>query len=517
MPLTANFLADFSSFLGEVDKSIGATRALEGEAARLGPAFDAFLAEASAAAEKEAEAVQKAQDDAKKLGEDIGKALLDVGKKATAFVQGFIKDFKDGEEASARLAVAVKNAGLPESVLQTYAEMAASFQKISLFGDDALTGAQAILTTLGGIKPDAMQETLRATMELATGMKIDLVAAAKLVGTAAQTNGEDLGKMRKALEENLKPGADFAGVMQAIFATFGGSNAAAVGTTAGQMTVLRNQMESINQEIGKVFAENLKTILGLFKELPEWLQTTILGVIAIGTVIAPVLTSLAALFTLLANPMIGTAFTAAIGAIETSLLGLAALLLFPEGEIAVAVIAFAAALWIYWSDIVAGAKWMVETTIKWWDQLVAAAKNVVMGISVWLRDRLTAIIDYAASLPQRVVAAFLWAYDQLVGHSIVPDLISGIGREFGQLDRVMVDPAWAAAADANAAFASVGAAGLPTLAAGAGGASGAPITVTITLNGMMGTDDPQTRALLRDTVSAAMMDAMRGSRLMGTA
>jgi len=33
---------------------------------------------------------------------------------------------------------------------------------------------------------------------------------------------------------------------------------------------------------------------------------------------------------------------------------------------------------------------------------------------------------------------------------------------------------------------------------------------------MMGTDDPQTRAALRDVISSALMSGMRGSRLMGT-
>lgn len=525
MPLTANFLADFSSFLGEADKGIAKTAEMEAAAKKLGPAFDQFMKEASKAAEDEAKLIEKARADALKLGEDIGKGLLDLGKKTTAFVQGYLRDFEESQKSTDKLTNALREQGiLTDELVKSYAEMAKELQKTSTFSDEMLTDAQAMLTALGKIGPEKMRETLTATMELAKGMSITLPAAAKLVAEAARTNGEELGKMRDRLKENLQPGADFNAVLDAIFKTFGGANAQAVGSVAGQMEQLKNQMNDINVLVGKVFAENLQTILGFFQSLPEWIQTTVLAVAGIGAVVAPVLVSLSSLVSLLSGPAaaaMGAAFTASLGIIFDALSVLLAWL-GPAGWIALAVIGLVTALWTFWDEIVAGVKWLVKTVGGLFDEIVTWVAKTYQGIAYWLRDRLGALIEYAATLPAKIVNAFMWAYDQLVGFSIVPDLVNGISAQFGRLDRVMVDPAWDAAAEAAAAFESIGDAALPTLTAGAaaaglgGGAAGAPV-VNITMNGMMGTDDPQTRAMLRDLVSSALMDAMRGTRLMGTA
>jgi hypothetical protein len=41
--------------------------------------------------------------------------------------------------------------------------------------------------------------------------------------------------------------------------------------------------------------------------------------------------------------------------------------------------------------------------------------------------------------------------------------------------------------------------------------------ITLNMTGMLGTDDPQTRQIMSDLVSNAVMQGMRGGRLLGTA
>ena len=48
-----------------------------------------------------------------------------------------------------------------------------------------------------------------------------------------------------------------------------------------------------------------------------------------------------------------------------------------------------------------------------------------------------------------------------------------------------------------------------------GGAGGQ--TVNVTMNGMLGANDPQTRQMVRDLVGEAMTDGMRGQRLLSSA
>ena len=226
--------------------------------------------------------------------------------------------------------------------------------------------------------------------------------------------------------------------------------------------------------------------------MPEGLQTFVLAVAVLGTALAPVLLSLAAFVSLLMTPGIG----AGIVTFFTWLLPF----LGPVGLIAAGVAAVVAAF-VYWDDI------------------TAIVGRVYTAIKTYLVDKLSWVIDQVTGLVGKVVAAFQWAADTIALHSLVPDMVGVIADEFGRLDRVMVDPANAAAAEVMRAFNGITS---PTLATGAlsaagrGGAADGP-TITINMTGMVGADDPQTRAMLRQAVSDALMPGMRTARLMGTA
>jgi len=493
MPLTANFLADFSSFLDATKASIAATEEFETKAAGLGPAVDTSLAQAGTALDANKEKFYQ-------IGQSIGNVLKSQELKNFAgdvksFASTYIAEFAEAEAATTRLTTALKASGESSpAVAEAYGAMATELQRMSTFSDEAITDAQTLMTTVGNIKPDQMRETLEATMDLAKGMGIDLADAAKLVAKAAATNGEALGKLKVILKDSLEPGTGYAGVMKAINAEFGGQSLAALETTAGQMENLKNQMSDVNELVGQVLAENLKKLLSLFQAMPEGLQTFILAAVGVGTALAPVLVSLSSLVSLLSVTGLG----ASIMSFFTWLLPYIG----PIGWIALGVIG-------------------VVTAWKNWDAIVGFITNVYNAVKTWMVDKLTALVDYIVTLPGRVANAFYDMAARVSLFSYVPDMVDGIKSEFRRLDSVMVNPAYAAARDVTAAFADLGATAvpLPTLAAGErpGGGAGGPVTVTINMSGMMGTDDPQTRAMLRDLVSDALMSGMRGSRLMGTA
>ena len=128
-------------------------------------------------------------------------------------------------------------------------------------------------------------------------------------------------------------------------------------------------------------------------------------------------------------------------------------------------------------------------------------------------------------LPAMIVAAFKAMYMEIIGMSSVPDLIDGIATHFGRLEGIMVDPALAAVDQVVNGFKTLSApiaigtltAGAAAAAGGGGGASaGGPPVVTVNMTGMLGTDDPQTRAMMADLVSNAVMQGMRGTRRLGT-
>jgi len=551
MPLTANFLADFSSFINAAKSATASTDELVAAAGKVGATMDQAVAHAATTLRTVGQSVA---DFGKQAWSVLNSSQLkQFGSDVATFASGFIHEFSEAEASTSRLTAALKAAGnaSPE-VTKAYADMATNLQKISTFSDEALTDAQTLFTTVGKIGPESMEATLRATMDLAAGMAgqgMTLESAALLVAKAAASDGESLGKLKLILGDSIQPGASFAEVMEAIRRKFDGQFAAAVKTTAGSMENLKNQMSDVNEQIGQVFAENLKTLIGLFQSLPESVQTFIIAAVAIGTAIAPILISLSSLVTLLGSTGIGGAIGAAAGAIGEFLLPIlstlgGALLTAAEAVgafvaglvgwpavIIAAIVALAAGIYFYWDEIVAFLQkavekvkyFLTEVLPRAFTSVVETVKTWYYQMKYWLYDQFVGLVDLLVKEPDRISDAFKWMFNNVVGFSYVPDMVEGIAKEFGRLDRVMVDPALAAVDDVNAAFGEgVDPFNLsPAALAGAGGGAGrgasSPVTVTVNMSGMFSTDDPQTRSMVSDLVSNAVMQGMRGGRLLGTA
>ena len=280
MPLTANFIADFSSFINATGDATAASDKFVESAGAMGRAVDESLAATA--------------DNVK----SVGAGLVDFGKQTWSvlssdqmkqfagdvkdFVSGFVSEFAEAEAASTRLSVALKNAGQTEATAAAYGNLATQLQSISTFSDEALTDAMTLFTTVGKVGPENMDRVLRATMDLSTNMQIDFPAAAKMMAKAAATNGESLGKLGVALEGSIEKGDDFNKVLGAVEKKMGGSFAAAADTTAGKTAILENRISDLNEEIGGVFANTLNSALDLFNQLPGSVQTATLAIVSIG-------------------------------------------------------------------------------------------------------------------------------------------------------------------------------------------------------------------------------------------
>jgi hypothetical protein len=70
-------------------------------------------------------------------------------------------------------------------------------------------------------------------------------------------------------------------------------------------------------------------------------------------------------------------------------------------------------------------------------------------------DKFTALAEMIKAPIASIIGAFQNLYNTLVGHSIVPDTIQGIGDQFAQLDEKMVRPTQAASAETIKALAAV--------------------------------------------------------------
>ena len=507
--LSANFLADFSSFLDATRESVAAMQGFKESAEEMGPAADRGL------------------EETQKQWEQVGRQIRRVGEDTLGAARVFIDAFAEEEEATQRLNTALDATEHGSAaVKQSYEDLAETFQKTTRFSDDQVKSAMATFTAIGKVGPEQMKPALEAATNLAAFLKTDLNTAADMIAKGFASGGENLGRLKKIMGETsgeVKSGADLLAKLNQQFA---GQAASDVKTYSGSMENLNNAVENVKGNIGEELVGALRSMLEVFQSLPQPVQTLSVGIVAIGTALAPVLVSLSSLVSILSAPAISAGLVSAFQAI-LPFLG-------PAGWIAAGVIAVIA-VW------------------KNWDTIVAFIKDIYTALKTYLVDGFNAILKPISASIDWVANKFKWLKDVTVGHSYVPDMIDEIGRNFDSLDRVMVKPAeaslsyvanlfkkYTAMMGGNTSIGSISSGAkykdfiswamgmVPGLTPGgvleglrAGGAVGAGFSgavapnVTINMSGMLGTDDPQTRGTLRRLVGDAMIECMRESRLMG--
>ncbi len=179
-------------------------------------------------------------------------------------IEASVKAANEAEKAHVQVAAALKSQGnAVPSVVSAYEAYAAALQKTTIFQDDALEGAEALLVQVGNVMPRDMKKALTATTELASGLGKDLTEAAMLVSKAAEGNTTALKKAGVVLDETTAKSGDFGKVLDAITAKFGGQAAAIAGTYEGRLIQLGNTWNNLEESIGRVITQNA-TVLRLF-------------------------------------------------------------------------------------------------------------------------------------------------------------------------------------------------------------------------------------------------------------
>lgn len=456
MAISAKFLADFSQFTTAVEGATGSLKTLETSAQTLGPAILASLASG-----------------------EIRRFASDVMSVAKDFVGAFAEE----EAAVKKLTVALQKQGTytPELVTQ-YKAMAEVFQKTTTYSDELVASMMALLVQVGDVAPEQMQQALKAATNLSAGLGIDLQAATLAVAKGFEGGTTALLKMAPSLKGVIKEGASMNQVMLSLEERFGGQAQAQIETTSGKMKVLANQMSDFKEKVGELIVRALTPMLEIFQQMPEGMQTFILGAVAIGTALAPLALSVAAL-----TPIM-TALGAAIFGAGGLTAALAALgpYLGPAGIIAAGIIA--------WYQVFKNLDVFIWAAKASWDMLTGVfrsaaaaitgyAQQTYEGVKTWLVDRFQAIVAWVQQKIDTIIAAFRAMMMAVSGGSIVPDMVKGIEAEFKKLDRVMVQPVIQATRQTVGEFQGLSAGG-PTLLASAGSAAaGGGVVNHIYVNG----------------------------------
>lgn len=302
--------------------------------------------------------------------------------------------------------------------------------------------------------------------------------------TALQRVGVAFTQTQKDMIKSMVEAGDIAGaqkiILDELFKEFGGQAEAAAKTTAGAWAQMLNSIGDAMEAIGKViapyvvmFANFVKSLAEAFSALPEPVQGFVVMMGAIAAAIGPVLivlgmmlpalAALAPLFVAIASPVaifvgalalvsftlneFGISFSQqwevikqAFGMIVTVFVDQIAVLkaLF-TGDFAGAWEALKKMI----SDTLSAVAGIVETLfpgitaavqrevaalanafVNMKNQAIQAVIDLYNGVTEWLSNKLTAAFDYVISKVGALSDAFWELYNNVVGHSYIPDMVT---------------------------------------------------------------------------------------------
>lgn len=203
-----------------------------------------------------------------RLGELFtGGALVAVGAIGglVAGLGAAVKAAADAELVTAQLDAVLTSTGGAAGVTKGQVlELAESLSQVTMFEDDAIVSGQNLLLTFTKIGADVFPDATKAMLNMSQALGQDLKASAIQLGKALQDPIAGITALRRVgvsfSEEQLKvikrlqETGDLVGAQRIILAEletqFGGAAEAAGQTLAGQLTILKNSLGNVVEEIG---------------------------------------------------------------------------------------------------------------------------------------------------------------------------------------------------------------------------------------------------------------------------
>lgn len=423
----------------------------------LGGATDAALKLAAASGTDMAGAADVATD-----------VMLDFGKKAGELtpvingITGVLLQSKFGfDDYRLALGQAGGVAGSLGVSLDDFNTVVAATSSAFASGSDAGTSFKQFLVSLTPKSKQAaaaMEELGLSFFNADGSMKSMSAVAGELQTKMAGLSEEDLNEKMKTIFGTdamrtaimlMKQGSEGFDQMQAKIAEGNAAEQAAARMQGfnGAMKKLASAFESLQIAIAESgliqWATDITTALATFIAKMSESNPTILkwGTIIAGlaVTIGPVLVSLGLLVT-------------AVGAISAPVIAAVA-----------AVAALTAGVVAFWPEIVHAKDVVVEFAgkvaqvfVEMKDKALAAVRDLVNGVSEWFGAKLDAAIDKVKNVGHRIAAPFKDAWDAVVGHSWVPDLVMGVETWLGRLSTSAPALADQAGQGVKSAFSDVG-------------------------------------------------------------
>jgi len=250
--------------------------------------------------------------------------------------------------------------------------------------------------------------------------------------------------MERVTKKQVDATTAIAALQAGMAAKFGGLMEQQSQTIQGTLANLKDTVGFIMTDIGREIIETLKIREGLaavqefakgfldwFRQLDQGTKQVLLvltGVFAIG---GPILVAVGA-------------FMAAMAVVTAPIL--------IGGAIVGGIVAGVALILLNWQKIkdTGSAIW---TSVK--DTVVGTARAIYEGIVEWLVTKASAVAAKVQGVAQSFAKPFEWLADHLVGHSVVPDMVTAIEASMNQLPDKMVPAARRAVTQVKHIFAEL--------------------------------------------------------------
>lgn len=224
-----------------------------------------------------------------KTGKNIGNNLASGLKKvaiagaalavATKAVRALTSTFSEALRAAQKQEDAVNrlNSSLiatsrfTQRTSQDFQDFASALQESTRFGDEVILENAALIQSLGDLDQKGLKRATQAALDLSAALKIDLRAAATLVGKAASGEISSFSRYGVIIESGANKAETFANTLTALNSKFGGAATRDVKTYSGALQQLENVTGDNDEILGEFItkARGIGEVVNLYTNLKK--------------------------------------------------------------------------------------------------------------------------------------------------------------------------------------------------------------------------------------------------------
>lgn len=210
------------------------------------------------------------------IGQSLANFAMQIPGAIMNFGASIMNEAMEAENGLAQLEAVIKSTGGAAGMTSDeLVKMADELSKVTRFSDDAIIGGENLLLTFTNIGADVFPDATKAILDMSTAMNQDLKSSAIQLGKALNDPIDGVGALtrvgvqftdeQKKMIESLVKMGDIAGAQRIILAElnkeFGGSAEAAGQTFAGQLDILKNNLDNVKESVGMALLPVLNELM----------------------------------------------------------------------------------------------------------------------------------------------------------------------------------------------------------------------------------------------------------------